>query len=92
MSRKNRGDRSTGKPDEFWEDQVHLFLVNGGLEGRTQTSLIRRFKCAIETETLKNYMETLWHEGKVDKFTVPHSSGRGKPSLVWRATTKMLES
>jgi hypothetical protein len=41
---------------------------------------------------LRNFLETLRAEGKVDRFQVPVASGSGKPKTVYRATTKLVES
>lgn len=86
-----RFDQTHGRPSMPWQDAVDLFLINGGLSGKSQTELILRFKSSVDTEQLKAYIDALWIEGKIERFQVMHKSGQGKPRTVWRATTKMME-
>ncbi len=92
VAKQKRGDQANGRPWELWEDQVTRFLVNAGTQGRSWYEIERMYRGAIDKEHLRNYLETLKLEGKVDRFTVPSSSGKGSPKTVWRATTKILEN
>lgn len=85
-----RGDLSKGTKVVPWEEAVDMFITAGGLLGVTQTELLRRFKSAVDTEALNEYVYTQWMEGKVDRYQRMHKTGKGKPAIVWRATTKMM--
>jgi hypothetical protein len=87
----NRKDQTKGRQWTLWDEQIILFLINAGTIGRTQNEIHLRYGSQIDREQIMNLLETLRDQGKVDRFTVPHSSGRGKAKTVWRATTKLLE-
>lgn len=87
-----RKDQAKGRQQSFWDEQVILFLVNGGTLGRTQREIMLRYKGTIDSVALNAFLEALREEGKLDRFRVPHPSGKGNPRTVWRATTKILES
>lgn len=85
-----RGDLTKGQKVVPWEEAVNIFITASGVLGVSQTELLKRFKSAVDTEMLNEYVDTLWMEGKVDRYQRPHHSGKGKSAIVWRATTKMV--
>lgn len=88
----NRMDQANGRPQTLWDEQVVLYLIKGGTNGRSWRELSKHYGEQVSIADLRNFVETLRAEGKVDRFQVPVASGSGKPKTVYRATTKLIES
>jgi beta-phosphoglucomutase-like phosphatase (HAD superfamily) len=88
----NRMDQANGRPQTLWDEQVVLYLIRGGTNGRSWGEISKHYHGHVTVTALRNFLETLRAEGKVDRFQVPVASGSGKPRTVYRATTKLVES
>lgn len=75
-------------PQKDWRDDLVHFLITAGTTGRAQSEIIARFQSRTKTGPITEHLESLRVEDKVQKFKLP-TKGRG--TVTWRATTKMLE-
>lgn len=75
-----------------WRDTLREFLISGGTDGRSQSEIIAKLNGYAAADAIRNELEALHLEDKVQRFDVPAQSGMGRSKLVWRATNKILES
>lgn len=74
-----------------WQEDLIDYLISAGTTGRNTSEILRRFQNRVATDQLTSELESYQVEGRVQKFTYPPKGGRGRPTTVWRATTKMVE-
>jgi hypothetical protein len=72
-----------------WREELQRFLIAGGILGKKQSQIVTRLNRWTTAKEIVEELEALWHEKKVEKFEVPQQ-GSGRPSTIWRATTKLL--
>lgn len=63
-------------------------LIAAGTDGIKQSRITKRFDHWIEADDLANELEFMAQQQKVQKFI---TSGRGRPAVIWRATTEMVK-
>lgn len=74
-----------------WQEDLIDYLVSSGTQGRNTSEILRRFQNRVASDQITSELESYQVEGRVQKFTYPPKGGKGRPTTVWRATTKMLE-
>jgi hypothetical protein len=75
-----------------WREELVHYLISAGLTGRPQQEITKKFKAVVDAASLENELEAMQNAGKVQKFKVEREGTRqGRPSTIWRATTKILE-
>lgn len=75
-----------------WREELVHYLISAGLAGRAQQEITKKFKAVADAASLENELEALQNVGKVQKFKVERENTRhGRPTTIWRATTKILE-
>lgn len=90
FGKRRFGDRSSGKQFLDWREELDRFLITGGTTGRSQSDISRRLINHATADLIRGELEARLAEEKVQKFTVP-PKGRGNSTIVWRATTKLIE-
>jgi hypothetical protein len=73
-----------------WRDVLKDFLIEGGTAGRSQADIQRRFRSTVPADMLRNELEVLFVEDKVQKFIVPPVKS-GIEKTIWRATDRINE-
>ena len=71
-----------------WKTSLIEVLINAGLSGIEHKDLLGLFKQVATADQLKQELEALWVEDKVQKFDKPT---KGKSGQLWRATSLILE-
>lgn len=84
-------DQATGHSYIDWREELQRFLIAGGTNGQPHAAVMRRLVAHAKTAEVQVELDALLELEKIQKFEVP-AMGRGKPTTVWRATTKILES
>lgn len=74
-----------------WQEDLVDYLVSAGTQGRNMSEILRRFQNRVASDQITSELESYQVEGRVQKFTYPPKGGKGRPTTVWRATTKMVE-
>lgn len=74
-----------------WQEDLIDYLISSGTVGRNTSEILRRFQNRVASDQLTSELESYQVEGRVQKFTYPPKGGKGRPTTVWRATTKMVE-
>jgi hypothetical protein len=76
-----------------WREDLIDFMIEGGLIGRKQSEIIIRFDHVATIAQIVAELEFHAAEDKIQKF-VMHPTGRkgGRSYIIWRATTKIMES
>lgn len=74
-----------------WQEDLVDYLVSSGTQGRNMSEILRRFQNRVASDQITGELESYQVEGRVQKFTYPPKGGKGRPTTVWRATTKMVE-
>lgn len=74
-----------------WQEDLVDYLISGGTQGRNTSEILRRFQNRVASDQITGELESYQVEGRVQKFTYPPKGGKGRPTTVWRATTKMVE-
>lgn len=74
-----------------WQEDLVDYLVSAGTQGRNTSEILRRFQNRVASDQITGELESYQVEGRVQKFTYPPKGGKGRPTTVWRATTKMVE-
>ncbi len=74
-------------PTLDWQEELVHMLIEAGTVGLTQTAIVKRFENWKFTAELQNELEVLLAQNKVQRFKVPT---KGRPAIVWRATTLIL--
>lgn len=74
-----------------WQDQLVECLLAAGTVGKKQTELVLRFKNIVKTAELTNELEAMLGVRKVQKFSVPSPNGKGRQTIVWRATNELTK-
>lgn len=74
-----------------WQEDLVDYLVSAGTQGRNTSEILRRFQNRVASDQITSELESYQVEGRVQKFTYPPKGGKGRPTTVWRATTKMVE-
>lgn len=67
-----------------WREELERFLIGQGTNGVKQTLITVRMTAWAEAKEVTDYLETLWLEGKVQKFKIKHAT-------IWRATNLIME-
>lgn len=83
-------DQANGHDRIDWREELQRFLIAGGTTGQKQGEVQRRLAAHARSNDINTELEFLLSVDKVQKFYVP-TGGKGKPAIVWRATTKILE-
>lgn len=83
-------DQANGHTRIDWREELQRYLIAGGTTGQKQGAVQRRLIAHARSEQINDELDALLMEGKIQKFLVP-TAGKGKPAIVWRATTKILE-
>lgn len=65
-------------------------LVRAGSNGLKQSEITHKMQRFADSEMLTETLDVWWHEGKVQRFTIPPKRKGGRPTRVWRATSIML--
>jgi hypothetical protein len=73
-----------------WRELLETRLIVVGSRGEKQSHLYGYVSTMTNAAQMVQHLEALWHERKVDRYTVPSGIG-GKPATIWRATTKIME-
>jgi hypothetical protein len=74
-----------------WQEDLIDYLISAGTVGRNTSEILRRFQNRVASDQITGELESYQVEGRVQKFTYPPKGGKGRPTTVWRATTKMVE-
>lgn len=74
-----------------WQEDLVDYLISAGTQGRNTSEILRRFQNRVASDQITSELESYQVEGRVQKFTYPPKGGKGRPTTVWRATTKMVE-
>lgn len=74
-----------------WQEDLVDYLVSSGTQGRNTSEILRRFQNRVASDQITSELESYQVEGRVQKFTYPPKGGKGRPTTVWRATTRMVE-
>lgn len=74
-----------------WQEDLIDYMINGGTAGRNQSDILRRFQNRATTDMITSELESYQIEKRMQKFMYPPKGGKGRPTTMWRATTKMLE-
>lgn len=77
------------EPIMDWQEELKFMLIEAGTEGINQTKLTVRFDKWKTADEIRNELEVLAAQHKVQKFII---KGRGRPKTVWRATTEIFKS
>lgn len=76
-------------PPKDWRDDLAHFLITAGTTGRAQSEILSRFQSRAKAPAIRAHLEAWLAENVVQKFMLPT---KGRKTLVWRATTKMIET
>lgn len=71
-------------------DLIRHTLANATTDGLTQSQLLHKSKRLLRAEQLSLLLSTMHELGMVQRFDAVAPSGRGRPLVIWRATTKIL--
>lgn len=72
----------------MWQDLLLETLISKGTVGIKQRDITTRFRTWATADELVSYLETLWQEGKVQRFTI---TTKGRPMTIWRATEGLTQ-
>ena len=75
-----------GKAMTDWHDELERMLLSAGIKGVPQQEFVKLLKNKAKGAEIEAYLEALWSEKKVQRFTMPVSSRGGRAMRVWRAT------
>lgn len=74
-----------------WRDMLADYMIKAGTVGKKKSEIVTRFQGKIGTPQITAQLD-VWHlEDKVQKFDIPSPSRGGRTSVIWRATTKLVE-
>jgi len=91
VGKRKYGDLARGQHVLDWQHELTAFLITGGVSGRTQSEISKRFINHARAPQILNELEALMAEDKVQRFDMPTHGKRGRPYTVWRATTNILK-
>lgn len=80
------------KGDFDWRDQLVRFLITGGTTGRSQSEILARLQDHATSALIRNELDALHLEDKVQRFDIPSEITKGRAKIIWRATTKLVEN
>lgn len=91
FGKRKFGDQAKGQQRVDWQYRMHQFLIGGGVNGRPQTEIVKHLINHVKAAEINAELAALLSMDKVQKFELP-CMGKGRPTTVWRATVKLLES
>ena len=71
-----------------WRDKLRQMLLDGSTSGVKQRDITHGLEGFASAPEILQHLEAWEAEEKVQQFKVPT---KGRPGIVWRATTKLLE-
>lgn len=74
-----------------WHERLASLLIRAGTTGKKQSEIVKALQGFATAATLEGQLEAWWAEDKVQRFTVPPPERGGRSTIVWRATTKLVE-
>lgn len=72
-----------------WREQLVQFLITGGIQGRSQSEVLAKLQDYATADMIRNELDGLHLEDKVQRFDIPSSETGGRAKIIWRATTKI---
>lgn len=84
-----RKDRLRVKAAVDWREEIELMLIEGGTDGVKQGAFTDHLSNYCDADKIVAHLELLLSQNKVQKF-LPETR-RGRPPIIWRATTLIME-
>lgn len=80
-----------GKTTQDYREDVERRLITAGTNGIKKKDLVAAMQSIATADMIEAHLTALQAEGKAQRFQLKADKRGGRPPVVWRGTTALLE-